>query len=92
MVLVDTSVWVEHFKFNNTELVSLLMNNDVVCHPLIIAEIACGTPPQPCNQVLANLHVLNLDVLSSLNETLTLIELALTPVLCQNQVLYPDSV
>lgn len=44
-VLVDTSVWVGHFKRRNEHLVSLLESGMVVCHPYIVAEVACGTPP-----------------------------------------------
>lgn len=44
-VLVDSSVWVGHFKQRNDHLVALLEEGAVVCHPYIIGEIACGTPP-----------------------------------------------
>ncbi len=44
-VLVDTSVWVGHFKQKNQHLVALLEDGMVVCHPYVVAEIACGTPP-----------------------------------------------
>ncbi|MEW6770867.1 MAG: type II toxin-antitoxin system VapC family toxin [Bacillota bacterium] len=42
MVLVDTSVWVLHLRERNTELEELLNDGDVVCHPFIIGELACG--------------------------------------------------
>lgn len=42
MVLVDTSVWVSHFRWGNTLLQTLLLEDIVVCHPLIIGEVACG--------------------------------------------------
>jgi predicted nucleic acid-binding protein len=42
MVLVDTSVWVSHFRETHDGLVELLDNGDVVCHPFIIGELACG--------------------------------------------------
>ena len=44
-VLVDSSVWVGHFKHCNEQLVALLEVDAVVCHPHIVAEVACGTPP-----------------------------------------------
>lgn len=44
-VLVDTSVWVGHFKLRDEHLVGLLDAGRVVCHPWVIAELACGTPP-----------------------------------------------
>ena len=42
MVLVDTSVWVEHFRGGDERLSSLLAQGAVVCHPVIIAELACA--------------------------------------------------
>ncbi len=42
MVLVDTSVWVSHLREKNDELSNLLNNAEVVCHPFIIGELACG--------------------------------------------------
>ncbi len=42
MVLVDTSVWVEHFRYGSIELEYPLNEGDVVCHPFIIGELACG--------------------------------------------------
>lgn len=44
-VLVDSSVWVGHFKQRNDQLVALLEEGAVVCHPYIVGEVACGTPP-----------------------------------------------
>ncbi len=44
-VLVDSSVWVGHFKQRNNHLVALLEEGAVICHPYIIGELACGTPP-----------------------------------------------
>ena len=44
-VLVDRSVWVGHFKHRNEHLAALLEVDAVVCHPYIVAEVACGTPP-----------------------------------------------
>ncbi len=42
MVLVDTSVWIAHFKKGNRRLAELLSNGEVACHPFIIGELACG--------------------------------------------------
>lgn len=44
-VLVDTSVWVGHFKQHNHQLATLLEAGMVVCHPYVVLEVACGTPP-----------------------------------------------
>ena len=42
MVLVDTSVWVEYLRNGNVRLETLLEEGHVVCHPLIVGELACG--------------------------------------------------
>lgn len=42
MVLVDTSVWIGHFRVTNLALVRLLKETRVVVHPFVIGELACG--------------------------------------------------
>lgn len=42
MVLVDTSVWIGHFRVGNVTLVRLLKETRVVLHPFVIGELACG--------------------------------------------------
>ena len=42
MILVDTSVWVEHLRSGTSGLETLLIDGQVVCHPFIIGELACG--------------------------------------------------
>jgi len=42
VVLVDTSVWVSHLRETNDDLVELLNDGEVICHPFIIGELACG--------------------------------------------------
>ncbi|MFQ5686895.1 MAG: hypothetical protein ACE5GV_09580 [Candidatus Scalindua sp.] len=41
MVLVDTSIWISHFRKGNIHLKELLDDESVVCHPFIIDEWAC---------------------------------------------------
>jgi predicted nucleic acid-binding protein len=43
MILVDTSVWVDHFRNGNAQLKAWLNNNEVVVHPFVIGELACGS-------------------------------------------------
>jgi predicted nucleic acid-binding protein len=42
MILVDTSVWIEHLRHGNARLRDLLYEEQVLCHPLVIGELACG--------------------------------------------------
>lgn len=42
MILVDTSVWIDHLRKGDEVLVSLLNNSGVFTHPFIIGELACG--------------------------------------------------
>ena len=42
MVLVDTSVWVHHLREGDPDLERLLSDGEVMCHPFIIGELACG--------------------------------------------------
>jgi len=57
MVLVDTSIWVSHLRTGNTHLKSLLQNGEVVCHPFIIGELACGNITNR-NEIIALLQEL----------------------------------
>lgn len=74
LVLADTSVWVAHFRAPNKVLQSLLAMDRVLCHPLILIELACGTPPAPRERTLGDLKKLQQAVTVTTNEILTLID------------------
>lgn len=42
MILVDTSVWIEHLRHGTVGLDVLLNDGYVLCHPFIVGELACG--------------------------------------------------
>ena len=42
MILVDTSVWVDHLRLADVGLAALLARGVVAMHPMIIGELACG--------------------------------------------------
>ena len=42
MILVDTSVWIDHLRAGNPDLYDLLYNEQVLFHPFVIGELACG--------------------------------------------------
>lgn len=43
MILVDTSVWIDHLHAPDSRLVSLLGKDQIGCHPLVIEELALGS-------------------------------------------------
>jgi len=43
VILVDTSVWVDHLRRGNSTLRRLLDNGEVGCHSFVIGELASGT-------------------------------------------------
>lgn len=42
MILVDTSVWVDHLRASDGRLVTLLQAGQVLSHPFVVGEIALG--------------------------------------------------
>jgi predicted nucleic acid-binding protein len=42
MILVDTSVWIDHFHQSDEDLKELLFSNQVCIHPFILGELSCG--------------------------------------------------
>jgi len=42
LILVDTSVWVDHLRRGDPGLVALLESASVLSQPFIVGEIACG--------------------------------------------------
>ena len=73
-VLIDTSVWIDHFRNGNDVLVDLIGRDLALTHPMVIAEIACGTPPAPRTQTLNNLGLLQSCNQASLDEIMEFVE------------------
>lgn len=46
MILVDTSIWIDHLHTSDTHLVELLAGDLVSVHPLVIEELALGSITQ----------------------------------------------
>lgn len=42
MILVDSSIWIDHFRFRNSSLVTLIDAVQVTVHPWVTGELACG--------------------------------------------------
>jgi predicted nucleic acid-binding protein len=73
-VLIDTSVWIDHFRNGNDALVDLLGLDLALTHPMVIVELACGTPPAPRVQTLNDIGLLRPCNQASLNEVMEFIE------------------
>ena len=73
-VLADTSIWIQHFRKNNPLLESLLINDRVICHPLVVLEIACGTPPNPRAKTIEQMGFLRPAAVAGTEEILYFIE------------------
>lgn len=73
MILVDTSVWIDHLHATEGTLVELLERNEVLCHPMVIGELALGSLRSRAN-VLALLRALPRCAQVSDDEVLTFID------------------
>ena len=72
MILVDTSVWVEHLHTGNEELTALLEGGEVLAHPFVIGELALGNL-RPRDPFLSDLRDLPQAIVAEDEEVLRLI-------------------
>ena len=73
MVLVDTSVWVSHLRKGNAKLADLLNEGEILCHPFILGELACGNlKNRPV--ILSYLELLPMSIVAEHEEVLSFIE------------------
>lgn len=73
MILVDTSVWIDHLRFGDSLLAKQLQNGQVVMHPMVLGELACGNL-QNRNELLRLWSALPKSVAASHNEVMHIIE------------------
>lgn len=73
MVLVDTSVWVAHLQKGIVGLETLLNEGDVICHPFIVGELACGNLKNRV-EILSLLQTLPMAIHAEHEEVMHLIE------------------
>ena len=73
MIIVDTSVWIDHLRHGSDRLRELLLANEVLCHPFVIGELACGNMRKR-DEVLT--HLKNLPVTGTVTheEALSFVE------------------
>jgi predicted nucleic acid-binding protein len=73
MILADTSIWVDHFRSGDDELRKQLMNQSILMHPFIVAELALGSLPQRTT-ILAYLEQLPSARVARLDEVRQMVE------------------
>lgn len=73
MILIDTSVWVSHFRHSNNFLSDLLVSDAALTHPMILGEIACGTPPTRV-QTINDIGLLQQTQQAAMSEVMAFIE------------------
>ena len=73
MVLVDTSVWIRHFRLGDPKLADCLSKGLVLMHPFVAGELACGNLMNR-SAVLSDLHALPAVAVASDGETLAFLE------------------
>jgi len=73
MVLVDTSIWVAHLRQGSRRLEELLMDAEVMCHPFIIGELACGNLKNR-DEIISLLHSLPMAPTTEFDELLIFID------------------
>ena len=73
MILVDTSLWVEHLRHGHRDLASSLLKAEVVCHRFVIGELACRFIRNR-NEVLSLLRSLPLAIEADHDEVMDFLE------------------
>ncbi len=73
MVLVDSSVWIDHFRIGRSDLAQLLVRGSVLIHTFIIGELACGNLKNR-GKLLQDLQVLPSAIPALHEEVLRLID------------------
>lgn len=73
MILVDTSIWIDHFRAADPQLIALLDRNAVLTHPFVIGEIALGSVAKRA-EVLRYLNHLSSVVVATHDEAMIFIE------------------
>jgi predicted nucleic acid-binding protein len=73
MMLVDSSVWIDHLRHGEAELVGALNQSLILIHPFVLGELACGNLKSRAS-VLALLAALPAATLATDEETMAFIE------------------
>jgi predicted nucleic acid-binding protein len=73
VILVDTSIWIDHLRAGDPELGELLRDGQVLAHPWVTGELALGHLSRR-SEILGLLHNLPQATVATDDEVLTLID------------------
>jgi predicted nucleic acid-binding protein len=73
VILVDTSIWIDHFRHGDAELRKIIEDDRLLCHPVVIGELALGSL-RDRDAVVAFLAAQPEALIASHNEVMTLID------------------
>jgi predicted nucleic acid-binding protein len=74
LILVDTSVWIDHLRRSDAGLIRMLLSGQVLTHPLVVGEIAMGSLRQR-DLILKQMQALPQSVVARDAEVLELVKL-----------------
>ncbi len=74
MILVDTSIWIDHLRVGNPKLAALLQAGQVLTHPCVIGELALGQLSHR-REILGLLHNLPHAQTATDDEVLSMVEI-----------------
>ena len=73
MILVDTSIWIDHFRHGDAELKRIINDDRLLCHPFVVGELALGSLRER-DEVLAFLAAQREAMIASHAEVMTIID------------------
>jgi len=73
VILADTSIWIDHFRRGDNDLVKIIGNDLLLCHPAVIGELALGSL-RDRTALLTFLRAQRETIVATHDEVMTLIE------------------
>jgi len=73
MIVVDTSVWIDHLRRGRRDLASCLEKGAVACHPFVVGELNCGSLSNR-DEIVAHLRTLTSAVVADQDEAMHLLD------------------
>jgi predicted nucleic acid-binding protein len=73
VILVDTSIWIDHFRHGDAALRKIIEDDRLLCHPVVIGELALGSL-RDRDAVVAFLAAQPEALIASHNEVMSLID------------------